>query len=144
MNPAGFIHPTGSPDQRVNTAAAGLAGITERLRRLRLLSLRQYRSVECSMSLFMRSVSACKSVEAMQRQSYQELLRISAPPISPKPPQKVSIHVMQEERRGDHTLYRCSCGCWSKILNGHGMHQWKRARQSFDAHVPRKIKTDSA
>lgn len=85
----------------------------------------------------MRSLSACRSVEAMQRQRYQDLVRGLMPVEHPKPQPKITTHVMSEERRGDHTLYRCSCGCWSKILNGHGMHQWRRARQSFDAHVPR-------
>lgn len=92
------------------------------------------------MSTFMRSLSACKSIEAMQRERCQEIERTSAfvKPAEPKQPRKPQgVHIMQQELRGDHTLYRCSCGCWSKILNGHGMHQWKRARQSFDAHVPR-------
>ena len=90
------------------------------------------------MSLFMRSLSASKSIEAMQREQYQDFARASLVPIGPRKPRPQNLpHVMSEHRRADQTLYRCLCGCWSKIVNGHGMYQWRRARQSFDAHVPK-------
>jgi len=47
---------------------------------------------------------------------------------------ELDIHVMQEQRHGDNTTYRCSCGGWSKSFRGNGQFTWRRAANAFHAH----------
>jgi len=49
------------------------------------------------------------------------------------------VHVMDEIRGDDGSVrFRCSCGGWSSgVFRSNGMYTWRRASNSFSAHLPK-------
>lgn len=50
-----------------------------------------------------------------------------------------NVHVMDEIRGDDGSVrFRCSCGKWSSgVFRSSGMYTWRRASNSFSAHLPK-------